>query len=99
MTRMIQAGSWETGLESWSERARSKPTRESVTQVKKLQQRHLYIGRGAAHLGCERFVLGKPVHGETTRATWSNREVRRNAGQHADPSENFGTAHEPSAVV
>ena len=50
----------ETDLMSWSERTRSKPTRESVSQVKQLQQRHLYTGRGASHLGCQRFCWANP---------------------------------------
>ena len=45
---------------SWSERARSKPTRECVSQVKQLQQRHLYVGRGASHLGCRRSCWANP---------------------------------------
>ena len=56
----IDEMSWETELMSWSERARSKPTRESGSQVKRLQQRHLYAGRGASHLGCPRSCWANP---------------------------------------
>ena len=52
----VEGTPWETDLMSWSERARSKPTRESVSQVKQLQQRHLYMG----HLGCQRSCWANP---------------------------------------
>ena len=45
---------------SWSELQRSKPTRGNISEVKRLQKRHLYIGRGASHLGCGRSFWANP---------------------------------------
>ena len=52
-----------------------------MSRVKKLQQRHLS--------GLPEVLLGEPVHSETTRATRSDREVRRNAEQHASLRASF----------
>ena len=50
----------QLGHKSWSELQRSKPTRGNIKDVKRLQKRHLYIGRGASHLGCGRSFWANP---------------------------------------
>ena len=45
---------------SRGELLRSKPTRGQIGTVKRLQHRHLYIGRGAPHLGCLRSLWANP---------------------------------------
>ena len=50
----------QLGHKSWSELQRSKPTRGNIKEVKRLQKRHLYIGRGASHLGCGRSFWANP---------------------------------------
>ena len=47
-------------IKSWSELKRSKPTRCNISEVTRLQKRHLYIGRGASHLGCRRSFWANP---------------------------------------
>ena len=50
----------QLGGKSLSELQRSKPTRCQVSEVKRFQKRHLYIGRGASHLGCARSFWANP---------------------------------------
>ena len=50
----------QPSIKSWSELQRSKPTRCNVSEVKRLQKRHLYIGRSASHLGCKRSFWANP---------------------------------------
>ena len=60
------SGSCEDGstlqpsIKRWSELQRSKPTRRNISEVERLQKRHLYIGRGASHLGCKRSFWANP---------------------------------------
>ena len=68
---------WETGLMSWSERARSKPTRECVSRVKQVQHWHLHVGRVTP--GMPEVMLGELFHCETARPARSDREIRRDA--------------------
>ena len=50
----------EERLQCYSELLRSQPSRACVREVKKLQYRHLYIGRGASHLGCGKSLWSNP---------------------------------------
>ena len=50
----------QPSIKSWSELQRSKPSRCNISEVKRLQDRHLYIGRGATHLGCKRSFWANP---------------------------------------
>ena len=45
---------------SLSELQRSKPSRCDMSEVRRLQKRHLYIGRGASRLGCARLFWATP---------------------------------------
>ena len=45
---------------SRAELLRSKPTRGCISEVKRLQRLHLYIGRGASHLKCARSLWANP---------------------------------------
>ena len=47
-------------LQTFAERLRAKLVRECVRDVKKLQRRHVYIGRGASHFGYARSMWANP---------------------------------------
>ena len=50
----------EDRLQGYAELLGSQPSRVCVREVKKLQYQHLYIGRGASHLGCGKSPWANP---------------------------------------
>ena len=54
------ASALQLGNKSLSELQRSKPSRYHMSEVKRLQNRHLYIGRRASHLRCAMSFWATP---------------------------------------